>query len=68
MPEDGNPLITLIVPAGAELAPISHGDRNWVPYREDVENPHSRWLVRVPRGEISYWFCQKGGFRPLEAG
>jgi hypothetical protein len=62
-PADG--MVILICPAGAENGKISFGDRCWEPYREDVENPRSRWLVRVPAGEISYHFCRRGGFAPL---
>jgi hypothetical protein len=46
--------IVLICPPGAESGKISHGDREFVPYREDVENPRSRWLVKVPRGCVSF--------------
>jgi len=60
--------VILVCPPGANEGKISHGDRCWEPYREDVENPRSRWLVRVPRGEVAYHFCRIGGFYPLEAG
>jgi hypothetical protein len=62
MPEDGNPLIVLVVPHGAEDAPISHGDKNWEPYREN-----GRWLVAVPR-HVALPLCKTGGFWPLADG
>ena len=59
--------VLLICPPGAQDGKISHGDRCWEPYREDIEDPHSRWLVRVPR-HVSFHLCRVGGFSPLEAG
>jgi hypothetical protein len=44
---DPSDLVVLICPAGAESAPISHGDRNWPAYPETPGDPHSRWLVGV---------------------
>jgi hypothetical protein len=64
-PADG--MVILICPAGAQDGKISHGDREFLPYREDIHNPRSRWLVRVPRGEVAFHLCRVGGFAPLEA-
>jgi hypothetical protein len=61
----GDGWVTLVCPLGAESGKISFGDRCWEPYREDIENPRSRWLVRVPAGEVAHHFCRIGGFRPL---
>ena len=58
--------VILICPAGAETGKISHGAAAYEPYREDIENPRSRWLVKVPRGEVAFHFCREGGFTPLE--
>jgi hypothetical protein len=66
--EPGDGWVVLICPPGAEAGKISHGDQCWEPYREDVENPRSRWLVRVPRGVVAYHLCRVAGFLPLEAG
>jgi hypothetical protein len=54
-PADGG-MVILICPAGAESGKISHGHREFIPYREDVENPRSRWLVKVPRGVVAHHF------------
>lgn len=64
----GNPAdyVVLICPAGAADAPISHGARAYPAYPETPGDPHSRWLVRVPR-DVSVHFCRVGGFVPLEA-
>jgi hypothetical protein len=56
--------VTLVCPLGAQDGKISHGDRCFEPYREDHRDPHSRWLVRVPR-DVAYHLCNKGGFWPL---
>jgi hypothetical protein len=48
MAEPRDDWVTLVCPPGAELAPISHGDRCYEPYREDIHK-HSRWLVEVPK-------------------
>jgi hypothetical protein len=63
--EPGDDMVVLICPPGAESGKISHGDREFVPYRENIHNPRSRWLVRVPAGEVAYHFCRVGGFTPL---
>jgi len=34
--------VILVCPPGAETASISHGDREFLPYREDHTDPHSR--------------------------
>jgi hypothetical protein len=60
-----NDEVVLICPPGAQDGEISHGDRCWEPWKEDIENPHSRWRVRVPR-EVAYHFCRVGGFVPLD--
>jgi hypothetical protein len=61
-------LITLVVP-GADAAsyPISHGDKNWLAYREDPRNPQSKWLVSVPR-HAAVHFLHNGGFALYEKG
>jgi hypothetical protein len=56
-------LVTLVCPPGAELAPISHGDGAFTPWREHGD--HGIWLVRVPR-EVARHFCWNGGFRVFE--
>ena len=62
---DPNDWVILVCPAGAQDGKISHGARCFEPYREDIEDPHSRWLVRVPR-YVSFHLCLKGGFWPLD--
>ncbi len=55
--------ITLVVPRGAELAPISYGDREFLPYRENGERT-GRWLVDV-HAEAAVALCRMGGFERL---
>jgi hypothetical protein len=57
--------ITLICPPGAQDGKISHGEVEYLPYRENHSDPHSRWLVAVPR-EAARYFCDIGGFRLLD--
>jgi hypothetical protein len=59
--------VTLACPPGAEGGKISHGEAEYVPYREDHTDPHSRWLVAVPR-EAARYFCGNGGFKLLAPG
>jgi hypothetical protein len=59
-------LVILVCPPGAQDGKISHGDVAYEPYREDIDNPRSRWLVRVPRAAAIH-FCRTGGFSLLEA-
>jgi hypothetical protein len=54
--------ITLIAPPGAETGAISHGDREFRPYRADHRDAASPWLVDVP-AEAAQHLCRKGGFR-----
>jgi hypothetical protein len=53
--------LTLVVPNGGESGLISHGEKYFVPYREDHLNPASKWLVDVPR-EIAAHLTGRGGF------
>jgi hypothetical protein len=48
---------TLIVPVGAELAPISHGSVGYEAYREHAHG--GRWLVDVPR-EVAFQLLRAG--------
>ena len=57
--------LTLIVPNGAQDAPISHGIESFSPYREDHTNPASRWLVEVSR-EAAVHFLHNAGFALYE--
>jgi hypothetical protein len=41
--------VVLVCPSGAQDAPISEGTVSFTPFPEDPGNPHSRWLVKVPR-------------------
>jgi hypothetical protein len=60
-------LITLILPPGAEAGKVSHGDREWIPYRLDHTDPGSKWAVEVPKN-VAYHLCRVGGFVLLEDG
>jgi hypothetical protein len=53
----------LVVPPGAECAPISHGTAKYHPYRADHTNPNSQWLVEVPP-EVARHLIHNGGFYP----
>jgi len=53
----------LIVPPGAESAPISHGTAQYFPYRADHNNPTSPWLVEVPP-EVARYLIHNAGFYP----
>ncbi len=57
--------VTLILPSGAQDGKISHGDKEFVPYREDHRDPSSKWLVDVP-SEVARHLCWNAGFRRLE--
>jgi hypothetical protein len=65
----GNPADTMILicPAGAESAPISHGDRAYPAYPEDPGAERTRWLVRVPR-HVAVPLLRVGGFELFKAG
>jgi hypothetical protein len=54
--------VTLIVPQGAELAPISHGTIAYLPYRVDQHDPASPWLVDVPP-HVAAPLLRVGGFK-----
>jgi hypothetical protein len=54
-------MIVLICPRGAENGAISHGDREFTPWRENIHDPHSKWLVAVPK-ELARFFCFNAGF------
>jgi hypothetical protein len=53
--------VTLVCPAGAADAAISEGETAYAPYRADVRDPRSLWLVRVPR-EVAQRLCWNAGF------
>jgi hypothetical protein len=57
----GAGLVTLVVPIGAESAPISHGMTQFPPYLADHMDLASRWLVDVP-AEIAAHLTHNGGF------
>jgi hypothetical protein len=57
-------LITLVLPPGAQDGKISHGTVEYLPYRQDHQNPNSAWLVDVAPDAARY-FCWNGGFRRL---
>ena len=59
--------VTLVCPLGAQDGKILHGDRCFEPYREDIENPRSRWLVKVPRGDVSFHLDGELSSRPFGA-
>jgi hypothetical protein len=59
--------VILVCPPGAQDGAISEGTTQYFPYREDHTDPHSRWLVDVPR-EAARHFCWNAGFRVLEPG
>ena len=59
-------MVTLIVPPGAESAPISHGTVAYVPYREDHTDSHSRWLVDIPHDVAHHFVGAPAGFWPLD--
>jgi hypothetical protein len=65
MDSDANTVV-LCCPPGAQDGKISHGRECWEPYREDIRDRRSRWLVRVPRGIVAYHFCRVGGFWPYD--
>jgi hypothetical protein len=51
----------LVLPPGAEDAPICHADHSFAPYRLDPRNPASVWLVEVTP-EAAVQLLHKGGF------
>ena len=53
--------LTLALPIGGETGPISHGTVTYSPFREDHNDPASRWLVTVPT-EVAAHLIGKGGF------
>jgi hypothetical protein len=55
--------ITLALPRGEETweYPISHGDRQYHPFRADHTDPASDWLVTVPR-HVAVHLLHRGGF------
>jgi hypothetical protein len=59
-------LVTLVVPNGAEGAAFpSHGTTAFVPFRENVDDPASRWLIKVPP-DVAGRLTQNGGFFPMD--
>jgi hypothetical protein len=57
--------VILVCPPGAQDGAISFGTECFVPFRENIDDPHSRWLVKVSR-EAARHFCWNAGFRVLE--
>lgn len=53
----------LVVPPGAESAPISHGTTSYAAFRADHTDPTSLWLVDVPR-EAAVHLMHNAGFYP----
>jgi hypothetical protein len=70
---DETEFVTLIVPQGAELAPISHGDVAYEAYRAaghpaaptSAPRGYEIWYVDVP-SSIAEHFCARGGFARLK--
>jgi hypothetical protein len=58
---DGDDMVVLVCPAGAADGKISHNDQEFVPWRENIHDPHSKWLVEVPK-EVAHFFCFNAGF------
>jgi len=58
-------LVLLVVPAGGESAPISHGDQAYPCWPETPGSATTRWLCRVPRNVAAH-LCNRGGFYRLE--
>jgi hypothetical protein len=59
-------MLTLVVPPGAEDAPIAHGLRVFKPYRADPLDPDSGWLVRMPPDVAAQYLHGNTGFYLLE--
>lgn len=55
-------MLTLVVPPGAEDAPISHGTREFRPFLEDHLAPDSRRLVRMPPDVAANYLRGNTGF------
>jgi hypothetical protein len=55
-------MLTLVVPAGAEAAAISHGTREYKPFRADHLDPSSLWLVRMPPDVADHYLRGNTGF------
>ncbi len=53
--------VILVVPPGANDAPICHAHESFDPYREDHLDPASQWLVAVTP-EAAVALLHKGGF------
>jgi hypothetical protein len=52
----------LVVPGGeAHTYPISHGTESFEPYRADITDPNSLWLVDVT-GEVAVHLLHNAGF------
>jgi hypothetical protein len=58
-------VITLVCPPGAQDGKISHGDKEFPPYRKDHRDPNSPWLVDVPL-EVGRYLCWNAGFRQFD--
>ncbi len=54
-------LVILVVPPGANDAPICHAGESFEPYRLDYRDPQSIWLVAVTH-DAAVALLHKGGF------
>ncbi len=54
--------VTLVVPGGAEQAPISDGAREFKPYRRDHHDSQSGWLVDMPPEIAAHFLRGNSGF------
>jgi hypothetical protein len=59
-------MITLVVPFGAESAPICSHDRGFQPYLEDPSASIPRWLVDVTPEAAHQFLSTGGGFHLYE--
>jgi len=57
-------LPALVLRMGAIEGKISHGDREFHPCRENIEDPNSHWLAKVPV-EAAVHFCRVGSCEVL---
>jgi hypothetical protein len=62
-PAPASDFLTLQCWPGAESGPISHGQFGYRAYLADPRDPHSAWLVDVPR-DVAVYFIH-AGFKPI---
>jgi hypothetical protein len=55
----------LVCPAGAEGAPVSHGEAGYEAFRERGGDRSSKWLVDVP-AEAALYFIRGAGFHVFD--